>query len=480
MSLSVIEPKAVWKFFNEIVKIPHYSGYEDKIRDYLVSFAEDRNLKYEVDSFGSVIIDVPASAGKENAPSVILQGHMDMVPVVEDGFKHDFSKEPVDAYVEDGFVKARHTTLGADNGIAIAMALAIFDDATLCHGPLRAIFTVEEETTMKGALNLDAKYLQADYLINLDSEENGYLYVNCAGSADINISFNVNRVEVEDCDSFTFELSHFTGGHSGTDITTGNANAIKVLASVLDNLSDDYDFFIQDIDGGFVRNSIPAKAKVTVSVPKCDSAEFSNAFTQCFNEQKSLYADTDKNSELTIAKAECKEALSYTQSLDLIHLLRSLPSGVARMSPRYRGTVETSVNLGTVRCTKESISICMLPRSLNKNALNDMIKTVLAQCFLLDNVDAEVGNEHEPWSSPDCNRLIDVLNDSSVEVTGKPFTITALHAGVECASFARANPSLQLVSIGPDLFNPHSIAERVSIEGTAEIYEIVRRSLAIL
>lgn len=329
MSLSVIEPKAVWKFFNEIVKIPHYSGYEDKIRDYLVSFAEDRNLKYEVDSFGSVIIDVPASAGKENAPSVILQGHMDMVPVVEDGFKHDFSKEPVDAYVEDGFVKARHTTLGADNGIAIAMALAIFDDRTLSHGPLRAIFTVEEETTMKGALNLDAKYLQADYLINLDSEENGYLYVNCAGSADINISFNVNRVEVEDCDSFTFELSHFTGGHSGTDITSGNANAIKVLASVLDNLSDDYDFFIQDIDGGFVRNSIPAKAKVTVSVPKCDSAEFSNAFKQCFNEQKSLYADTDKNAELTIAKAECKEALSYTQSLDLIHLLRSLPSGVA-------------------------------------------------------------------------------------------------------------------------------------------------------
>lgn len=480
MLLTELSPSDVWKFFDEIVRIPRSSGHEEKIRDYLVDFARHRNFDCTVDECGSVIIDVPATDDKKDAPFVILQGHMDMVPVVEDGYTHDFMNEGIDAYIEDGFVKAHHTTLGADNGIAIAMALEIFDDKDLSHGPLRGIFTVEEETTMKGAINLDKKYLNADYLINLDSEENGYLYVNCAGSADINIRFNVQKIEVEDCQALNFELSGFTGGHSGTDIANGNANTIKVLASILDNLSDDFDFFIQSIDGGFVRNSIPSSANVTAAVPKDEIKAFKEAFIQCFNEQKKIYKDTDKNCRLAVKEEKLTKVLSYAQSLDLIHLLRSLPSGIIRMSSRFEGIVETSVNLGTVRSADESINICLLPRSLNKLALYDLIKAVQAQCYLLDNADVEVDNEHEPWESPNKNRLIDVLNQTSVEVTGSEFKITAMHAGVECASFAKANESLQLVSIGPDLFNPHSVAERVSIEGTARIFEIVRRALAIL
>ncbi|MGN1280769.1 MAG: beta-Ala-His dipeptidase [Succinivibrio sp.] len=475
-----LEPKAVWTYFNEITKIPHPSAHEQKLAEYLCAFATEHGHKAVTDECGNVIIDVAATSDKKDSPLVILQGHMDMVPVAQDGYSHDFVTQAVKPYVDGQFVKADRTTLGADNGIAIAICMAIMTDENLSHGPLRMIFTVEEETCMRGAASLSSEYLQGDYLINLDSEDNGYLFVNCAGSYDVNIRFNTALITPENTQGLKITLSQLSGGHSGADIHLGHANALKVLASMLSSLSDDFDFFLQSYTGGIVRNAIPAKAQCTVAVPENDIDGFISAFKQCFNAQKQIYALTDPSMEIHFEKADVSKTLGYAQSLDFIHFIQSLPSGIIRMSKQFEGVVETSINLGVATTSNECISLSMLARSLNSTALSDMIGNVKALCYLLDNVEVEEGNRHEPWASPSSNRLIDVLNESYQAVTGDRFKITALHAGVECANFAKANSNLQLISIGPTILNPHSPMERVDIKGVEDIYLTLSRALAML
>lgn len=475
-----LEPKSVWKHFSELNKIPRPSSHEQNAAKYIVDFANKNGFKVETDAVGNVIIDVPASADKKDAPTVILQGHMDMVPVAAEGYDFDFLNDPIQSYVDGDFVRAKNTTLGADNGIAIAMALALFEDKTLSHGPLRAIFTVEEETTMKGASNLDAKYLDATYLINLDSEENGFLYVNCAGSQDIDVRFNIAKIIPEATSALTIRLSNFSGGHSGCDIHVGNANAIKVMATIIDDLSDEYDLFIQDFTGGTVRNSIPAKASVTIAVPQEETEEIKKSISRIFETQKSLYAKTDPDMKLEITEATVAKALGYAQTQDLIHLLRALPSGIVRMSKEFAPVVETSINLSMVKTFEDEIVIEMMPRSLEDAGLAQIVEDVRSCCYLLDNVEVETKNLHHCWSSPSHNRLIDVLNQCYKEVTGNEFKITAMHAGVECAQFAILNKELQLISVGPTILNPHSPQERVDIRGVEQMYVTVCRALAML
>ena len=476
-----LEPKAVWNYFYDLTQIPRPSCHEKKVAEYIVNFAKSHNLSYEVDAVGNVIIDVPATPDKKDSPRVILQGHMDMVPVSAEGYEFNFEKDPVTAYIDGGYVKADRTTLGADNGIAIAMTLAMFADNSLSHGPLRAIFTVEEETSMKGAMNLDAKYLvDASYLINLDSEENGYLYVNCAGSWDIDIGFDCNLVNTEQSSAIKLSLLHFAGGHSGTDIKEGCANAIQVMASILDSLSDDYDFFIQDISGGTVRNSIPAKAAVTIALPDSLKDSFVKDFEKQFAKQKEHYRITDPDMAFKIEEAKTAKVIGYAQTQDLIHLLRALPSGIIRMSKQFTDVVETSINLSMVKMKGDRVTIYMMPRSLEAEGLNQIAQSVKACCYLLDNVEVETSNLHHPWSSPSQNRLIDVLQTCYKEVSGHEFKISAMHAGVECAKFAQLNQQLQLISIGPTILNPHSPQERVDINGTKQMYLTVSRALAML
>ncbi len=475
-----LEPKAIWSIFSKLNKIPRPSSHEQEVAKFIVDFAKERGFKVETDAVGNVIVDVPASADKIDAPRVILQGHMDMVPVAAEGYSFDFLKDAIESYVDGDFVKANKTTLGADNGIAIAMTLAMFDDKTLSHGPLRAIFTVEEETTMKGAGNLDAKYLDATYLINLDSEENGFLYVNCAGSQDVDIKFKTNKVSTDSTAALTLKLSHLSGGHSGADIMSGNANAIKFMAGILDDLCDEYDLFIQKFNGGTVRNSIPAKAEVTIAVPSEEISDVKDSIQKIYAARKQLYTLTDPDMQLEITDAATDKALGYAQTQDLIHLLRALPSGVIRMSKEFKGIVETSINLSMVKTLDDEILIEMMPRSLADDGLASIVEDVRSCCYLLDNVDVETKNLHHCWSSPSHNRLIDVLNECYKEVCGKEFTITAMHAGVECAQFALLNKELQLISVGPTILNPHSPQERVDIKGVEQMYTTVCRALARL
>lgn len=480
-SISNLEPKGLWDVFSKLLQIPHPSGFEQKMANFICEFAKANCHQCTVDEVGNVIVDLKACPEKQNAPLVILQGHMDMVPVCKDGFTHDFKQDPIEALIDNGKIKADHTSLGADNGIAIAMMLSLMAKKDLKAGPLRMIFTVEEETSMKGASNIDKKYLQGDYLINLDSEDNGYLFVSCAGSCDINLSFEYQKIATEHTKGLKINLDNFSGGHSGADIHLGRANAIKVLASILNSLTFDFDFFIEKIEGGTVRNSIPTFASASIAVDVSEFDKVKAAIEEAFKEQALIYSATDKNARLSISEQEVTNSLSYAQTQDLISLLLALPNGILRLSPLYEGNiVETSINLGVISTCDKSVDLCLLPRSLTDLSLNDTIDRVSCIVNLLDNVKMKVQNLHPAWQSPSDNHLIKVLNDCYKKVTGNSFKITALHAGVECAQFVKANPNLQLISIGPTISSPHSIYESLDIQGTNDMYNTLLLALEIL
>ncbi|MDO5352041.1 MAG: beta-Ala-His dipeptidase [Succinatimonas sp.] len=479
-SIASLEPKQVWSEFANILQIPRPSGHEEQIAEYLISFANKHNYAVAQDESGNVIIKVDASLGRENSPRVILQAHMDMVPVALDNLEHDFLQDPIDAYIEDGFVKAHGTTLGADDGIGIATILAILDDKELSHGPLTAIFTVEEETTMKGALGVNSEDLQGDYLINLDSEDNGLLYIGCAGSCDVNLSFKTEKIKVEDCVGIKLTLNDFLGGHSGADIHLGRANAISILALVLNELSEDFDFFISSFTGGIIRNAIPSKAMVYLNLPKDKLLEFKAECNKAFSKAISTYERIEKNAKLSVEETEVKECLSYAQSLELVSLLLALPHGIERFSDIDPSIVETSANLGTVKTTEQSIDICMMPRSLKENGLDEIISKIEACAQLLDNVEISYEHRHACWLSADHNALIDCMQNACEDLNLKQMKITLMHAGLETATFAKTAPNLQLVSLGATILNPHSPQERVNIQGVGEVYQIVKNTLAKL
>ncbi len=476
-AIDSLEPQAIWSHFSKILSIPRPSGYEGRIADHIVEFAKQNGLSYTKDAVNNVIIDSPATKGRENTPSVILQAHIDMVPVAAAGVEHDFKNDPIDAYVEDGWVKAHGTTLGADDGLGVATILAILEDKNLSHGPLRAVFTVEEETTMKGAGSLDKKYLDADYLINLDSEDNGKLFVSCAGSAEVSINFSFERVLADGCEALSLRLSDLSGGHSGSDINKGHANAISVMAAILNEISDECDFFIQDINGGQVRNSIPSDTACTVCCPKDETCRFTEAFKKSFEKYRNIYKATDPNMKLEISSASCAPALSYADSLSLIELIRALPIGPSRMFDIDPSIVETSCNLGTIRSFDGKIVLGLMPRSLKEDNLDDIIDRINATAYLLDNTETEIDSRHFCWESPDKNSLIDAMQQSYRKVTGNEFQITAIHAGLECAAFSKMNPKLQLVSVGSTIINPHSPKERAEILGAKQIFETVKNTI---
>lgn len=473
-----LEPKAVFKHFTDILSIPHPSKHEEKIAAYLKNFAADHGFEAESDEAGNVIMNIPATAGNEHKARVILQAHMDMVPVAASGIQHDFLRDPIDAFVENGWIKARGTTLGADDGLGESMILALLEDPKLQHGPLTAIFTVEEEVTMKGANNLKAGYLEGEYLINLDSEEDGTLVVGCAGSCDVSFTFPAERVETEDTAAFNLTLSHFTGGHSGSDIHKGHANAVIMLCRMLSELTDDYEIFIENLEAGQVRNAIPAACNATVRVASQQAGAFKQALTALSLKYTALYQNTDPQGKIEITETkETGNALSLEDSEILLRFIATIPNGVLRLWSEDTQIPETSSNLGLIRSFEDRIEIGCMPRSLKENGLDEAVAALKASGELAG-CEVRLSSRHPCWNSPSQNDLIDALQKSYKQVTGKEFKVMAIHAGLECAQFSKAAPRLQLVSLGSTLLAPHSPDERAYIKGVGELYDTLRLTLS--
>ena len=468
--LAGLEPQSVFHFFEELCQLPHESHNTKAASDWAEAFAKERNLKYRRDEAGNVVIWKDGTPGYENHPAVILQGHLDMVCVKENDIEHDFSKDPLNLYIEDGCVKARGTTLGGDNGIAIAMALAVLDSNEIPHPPVEAMFTVDEEVGLLGAVALDCSDLKGRMLVNIDSEEEGVLTVSCAGGcrSDISRSYSTAEASGTLC---TLTVSGLQGGHSGMEINKGLANGNKVLAECLLKLAKATKLQLSYIFGGMQDNAIPKESTAKFVMPEADVQAAAALIEELQNTFKATYAATEPG--LTIAlthESGTCATLSLEDSTAFIQMVVDYPNGVQAMSQDIEGLVQTSLNLGILRLENGE---CLLSSSVRSSVGSE-------KAVLLDRLDALAKanaavftkrGEYPAWEYRKDSPLRDTMVQVFREQYGKEPVVAAIHAGLECGILADKLPGLDAVSIGPDLWDVHSTRERMSIASIERVWK---------
>ena len=456
--LETLEPKAVFHFFEDLTRIPHGSRNTKAISDYCVAFAKERGLWVYQDALNNVIIKKPATAGYEAAPAVILQGHLDMVAEKTPESPIDFTKDALDLRVEGDYVSANGTTLGGDDGIAVAMALAVLDAKDLSHPRLECLFTIDEETGMDGAVGFDASILQGKRLLNIDSEEEGILTVSCAGGATSCLTVPVKRVPVQG-NAWRVGVRGLTGGHSGVEINKGRANANKVLAAALQGLP----VTLCSIAGGSKDNAIP-RASEAVVVSEAD--DFAALFAA--NAAKTALPETEQHAEFYCEPAEAGEMLAGSEAV--LGLLNAVPNGVQAMSSDIPGLVQTSLNLGILTTDADAVRLTFSVRSSvnrEKFGLIDQLKALAAR---FGGSYSESG-EYPAWEYQKDSRLREVMVEVFEAQYGRKPVVEAIHAGLECGIFSDRLPGLDAVSFGPQMHDIHTSRERLDIASTARTWE---------
>ncbi len=477
-----LKAEQMWNYFLEISRIPRESGNEGGVRDYLIQFAKKHGFDYFVDKSGNVIIKVPATEGMEQVPSLALQGHMDMVCVKDEGVEHDFTRDPIVLQRNGDYLSAKGTTLGADNGIAIALILDLFTDPEAEHGPLEAILTVSEETGLEGAFGLEASLVESRKMINLDSEEEGVFYIGCAGGVEVNGTVARICKPIEKGEkSYSVVVDGLLGGHSGGEIHKQRANAISCMARVLRSIGDVTPLKVATIDGGTKRNVIPSICKATITIPSDAEKQAFNALNTSFQDIKGEFAQADPSIRITLSELENPliEAPSTDDSLKLINALILAPHGVERMSQTIEGIVETSSNLAVIQTEKESFSLITSHRSSLVSS-RDMVarKTILA--FETAGATCSLENPYPAWTPDPSLPLAKFCAQAWKEHMGKEATITAIHAGLECGIINSLVEGMDSVSLGPVLEDVHSTKERVSISSTERIRTFLRHLCTVI
>ena len=478
--LQNIQPQAVWDNFYSLTQIPRPSGKKKEISEFLANYGRSLGLETIVDQIGNVIIRKPAYPGYENHPGVILQGHMDMVPQKNSDVVFDFEKDPIRAYVEDNkeWVTADGTTLGADNGIGVATAMTILADKNVVHPPLEAFFTVDEETGMYGAFDLKGGLLQGKYLLNLDSETEGELYVGCAGGVDTTATFDFQPVEVEEGDiAYKISLTGCKGGHSGCDIHLQRANAIKLLFRFLKVAVAEYEARLVSVDGGSLRNAIPREAFAVVTIP----GEGKEEFLELVDEYEDLfikeYDGIEDNIHLSAEEVECPKTEMPEDVQDfLIHAITLCPHGVYRMIPEMPDIVETSNNLAIIKTEGAKVQAFCLTRS-SVESRKEELKQIIQSAFALAGAEVEFSGAYPGWKPNFKSQLLATTKDVYKESFGNEPRVVTIHAGLECGIIGRNYPGMEMISFGPTIEHPHSPDERVNIATVQKLYDYV---LAIL
>jgi dipeptidase D len=469
--LAHLEPKSVFHFFENISRIPRGSGNEKAISDYVVAFAKERNLQVYQDEFNNVIIKKNGTLGYENLPTVIIQGHLDMVCEKNMDKIHDFVNDPIDLKIEEDFILANGTTLGADNGIAVAYALALLDSDTISHPPLEVLFTTDEEIGMKGALELDTNQLTGQYFINLDSEEEGELLVSCAGGLKAYIHLPIEFDSSIHTKAFQIMIKGLKGGHSGMEIDKNRANSNKLMGRLLYTLDNQIDFELFDIGGGLKDNAIPREAFASVLLPEEEMGTFIDTLNHIETIFKSEYKTSDPDIQIIIEPMDSVDKIfSSDMKSQIIFLLLNLPNGIQTMSADIEGLVESSLNLGVVQREEEYVNFIIAVRSSVKSLkyhIRDQIK-VFADCLNADFIETA---EYPEWAYQRQSKLRDLFVKTHEDMYGKRPLIKALHAGLECGVFAEKIPGLDLISLGPDMFDVHTPDEKVSIGSTKRTWE---------
>ncbi|MBA2780496.1 aminoacyl-histidine dipeptidase [Billgrantia kenyensis] len=473
--LEQLSPQPLWRHFRTLCNTPRSSGQEAELVAILERWAEQQGLEHDRDDFGNLRLKKPATPGHEQAPGVILQGHLDMVAQANADHPHDFTRDPIETYVEAGWLRAHHTTLGADNGLGVAAALAILEDDTLVHGPLEALFTLEEETSMGGALNLGEEWLEGDLLLNLDSEDRGEVFIGCAGGADIVVEVQLPTAETG-LDEVALELSltGLLGGHSGMDIHLGRGNANRLLVRVL-RVLEAYDIRLASYRGGTLRNAIPREAFATLLLPQdeCDAVE--RRIGELEHELRAELAGVDDGLCLTVSRLESPpaEALNAQASHMLLAALNVAPYGVERMSSSVAGVMETSNNLGVVSLEQGRFHLCALVRSLRDSAVEAMADRFRG-LFDLIGARTRVENAYPGWTPAPDSALLARFERLHLQLVGREPAVKVIHAGLECGILAGKYPHLEMISFGPSIRGAHSPDERVELSSVEEFWCLLR------
>jgi len=474
--LDTLEPPLLWRHFRTLCNTPRPSGHEAALVARLEQWADARGLAHDRDAFGNLRLCKPASPGHEAAPGVILQGHLDMVAQANADHAHDFTRDPIQTRVgDDGWLRATNTTLGADNGLGVAAALAILEDETLVHGPLEALFTLEEESSMGGALNLAEGWLEGSLLLNLDSEDRGEVYIGCAGGADVVVEAQLPTSPLaEDEVTVRLSLTGLRGGHSGMDIHKGLGNANRLLVRVLRAL-ESCEVRLVDYHGGTLRNALPREAFATLAMPADQRETALGRVVSMETELRAELAGVDDGLSLALSpsEGESAEALTAQTSHLLVAALHAAPCGVERMSSGLPGVVETSNNLGVVGLEAGRFHLCALVRSLRDSATADLADRFTA-LFELIGARVRVENAYPGWTPQPGSDLLERFCRLHRQKMGSDPAVKVIHAGLECGILGGKYPHLEMISFGPLIRGAHSPDERVEIASVAEFWTLLR------
>ena len=478
MTIQELQPNGIWRNFYSLTQIPRPSKKEAKVIAFMKKWGEDHGLETLVDECGNVIMRKPATPGMENRKGVILQAHLDMVPQKNDGNPHDFENDPIETHIEDGWVKANGTTLGADDGLGAAAAMAVLEATDLEHGPVEALFTIDEETGMTGANQLKPGVLQGDILLNMDSETEGELYVGCAGGVDT-IGTWTPKYENVPAGMVAYKLfvKGLKGGHSGMDINLGRANANKVLNTMMLMAAQKYGLRMACIDGGSLRNAIPREAMAIVVVPAARKAEFEAYAKEYEGIVKAQFAGIEPEAAVLCEPAEMpKQVIDLKTQDNLFEAIAKYPNGVIAMSKDFEGTTETSSNLATIKMDEGKIVCACLTRSL-VDADKDKLAALIRKNLTDHGAEAYSTGDYPGWKPNINSPILNTMKAVYQQKFGKEAKVMVIHAGLECGILGSKYPHWDMVSFGPTLVHPHSPDEALLIESVTPFWEFVVETL---
>jgi dipeptidase D len=469
-----LEPKELWNFFHDITQIPHPSKSEKRLVEFVVKFGKSHVLETIVDNVGNVIIRKPATKGMENRKGVILQTHLDMVPQKNSDKKHDFEKDPIETWIDGEWVKARGTTLGSDNGIGVAAALSVLASKEIVHGPVEALFTIDEETGMTGVFGLKTGLLNGDILMNLDSEDEGELYVGCAGGIDVSAAKNyAEEASPKGMISYKVLIKGLKGGHSGVDIAMGRANANKLLFRFLMQAEADFGIRLSETAGGNLRNAIPRESYAVVLVPEIKMHEFETFIKGYEKIYKAEFAETEPDLSISLEKVAIPaKVMNPGDQYRIIRTVFICPNGVQRMSQAMKGLVETSNNLAIVNCKDGKFEAYNLTRS-SVDSAKEATAWKIAAVFQLIGAQVKLEGGYPGWKPNINSSILKTMSKVYNDMFGKIPEIKAIHAGLECAILGGVYPNLDMISFGPTIRHPHSPDEKVDISSVGKFYKFL-------
>ena len=473
-----LAPQNVWKHFDSLTQVPRPSGHLEKIQSFLLEFGKSVGVEAFKDEVGNIIYRKPATPGMENRKTVILQAHMDMVPQKTKDKQHDFENDPIETEIDGEWVRAKGTTLGSDDGMGVAAIMAVMEDKTLKHGPLVALITADEETGMFGAFGLKPGTIDGDILLNLDSEEEGELYIGCAGGEDLNATLEYKEVETDPTDvALKVTLKGLRGGHSGIQIGWGHANANKLMARFLNQVIAYDEACLVSWEGGNMRNAIPRECEAVITVPAEEVDDVIAFVGECEQVWRDEFATIEEGISFTVERVELPKMMVPDEIRDnLVDAIYACPNGVERFIPTIPDTVETSSNLAIVEIGNGRAEIKVLTRS-SRDSMKDFRNTAIESCFSMARMHVERSGSYSGWE-PDVNSpILHAMKESYKAQFGEEPEVKVIHAGLECGIIGAVVPGLDMISFGPTLRCPHTPEERCNIPSVAKFYDFLTATL---